>query len=294
MSHRVALITDSTVALPQALLERYQIRVVPLYIQWGGKTLRDGVDLTPQDLYRQLRNSKETPTTSQPSQGDFLRVYREAVEEGAEVLLVFLLSSRLSATYSTGVAAREVFLDELRAQGRPLPRIEVVDTRTIATAMGFILLEAARALEAGASVEEALEAARRVQERVRFLFTVETLEYLRRGGRIGGAAALLGSALRLRPILHLVDGAVEPLERVRTTRTARRRLAELVVQEMAGKGKVNAAVLHADDPEGARVVRETLERELDLAELIEEEIPAVVGVHIGPGGVGVCFYGEEG
>jgi DegV family protein with EDD domain len=274
----VAVITDSTAYLPADLVEGYGIHVVPLYVVLAGRSGREGLDIGPDDVARVLGTRGQTVSTSRPTPGDFVAAYRLALDQGAEKLVSVHLSSELSGTWDAArLAASQV--------GEHI--VSVVDSRSAAMGNGFAVLAAARSAAAGADAATVARTARDMAAATRTLFVVDTLEYLRRGGRIGAAASVLGSALAIKPVLHVLDGRVVPLEKVRTTARAMHRLVQRAV-EAAGDGAVSVAVHHLAAPEKAdRLAAELRERLPSLRELHVSELGAAIGAHVGPGAFGV-------
>jgi DegV family protein with EDD domain len=274
----VAVVTDSTAYLPSELTEGYGIHVVPLYVVLPGRSGREGLDVSPDDVARALKVRGQTVSTSRPTPGDFVAAYRAALDGGADQLVSIHLSGELSSTSDAArLAASQV--------GEHL--VTVVDSRSAAMGCGFAVLAAARSAAAGADAEEVAATARRTAHETSTFFVVDTLEHLRRGGRIGAAAAVLGSALAVKPVLHVRDGRVVPLEKVRTTARANNRLVQRAV-EAAGDGPVSVAVHHLDAAERAeRLATELRERLPALRELHVSELGAAIGAHVGPGAVGV-------
>jgi DegV family protein with EDD domain len=274
----VAVITDSTAYLPHELVEGYGIRVVPLYVVLAGRSGREGQDIGPEDVARALAVRGQRVSTSRPTPGDFVAAYREALDGGADQLVSIHLSGELSSTSEAArVAASQV--------GEHI--VTVVDSRTAAMGTGFAVLAAARTAATGAGAAAVAQSARETAAATRTLFVVDTLEHLRRGGRIGSAAALLGSALSVKLLLHVQDGRVVPLEKVRTTTRALHRLVQRAV-ETAGDEPVSVAVHHLAAPERAeRLAAEIRERLPGLRELHVSELGAAIGAHVGPGAVGL-------
>ena len=275
---RVAVVTDSTAYLPADLIERYGIEVVSLYVVLAGHSGREGRDIQPQDVARALANRGQQVSTSRPTPGDFVAAYRRCLDAGSERVVSVHLSAELSSTSDAARLAAAQIGEHL---------VTVIDSRGAAMGTGFAVLAAARAVEHGADAEQAAAAARDTAARTRTLFVVDTLEHLRRGGRIGSAAAILGSALAVKPVLHMVDGRVVPLEKVRTFGRAQSRLVQRAV-EAAGDGPVSLAVHHLAAPERAdRIAGELRERVPALTELHVSELGAAIGAHVGPGAVGI-------
>jgi DegV family protein with EDD domain len=281
MSRPVALVTDSTAMLSPPLAEAHGVTVVPLQVVVGAQVYDDGVDpaASPETIAAALR--EWTPvSTSRPSPAAFLEVYEKAAADGAEAVLSLHLSGEMSGTFESA---------QLAARDAPIP-VHAVDTRQLGVAVGLAVLTAAEVLDAGGSVEEAAAAARSRSRATTSLFYVDTLEYLRRGGRIGSAAALLGSALSVKPLLGLVDGRIETKEKVRTSARALNRLADLAVAA-AGPEPVDVAVAHLAAEERAETLRQrladALEDNLEGREVLLGEVGAVIGAHVGPGMVAV-------
>jgi DegV family protein with EDD domain len=274
----VGVVTDSTAYLPAELVRggSVPITVVPLHVVMGGKEYREGVDVTLADLSAALRSF--TPlSTSRPAPQEFLEAYEAAAASGATEIVSIHISSAMSGT---GQSA------ELAAAQAPVP-VTVVDSRSLGMAMGFAVLSAAEAAAAGRSSAEVAQVARRRAAGAKVAFYVDTLEYLRRGGRIGAASAMLGSAFAIKPILTLTDGSIRPLERVRTSSRALSRLADVIAdaaEDMAAAGGVDIAVQHLDSAARAETLAATLrERVPQAGVVVVAELGAVVGAHVGPG-----------
>jgi DegV family protein with EDD domain len=274
----VAVVTDSSAYLPDELIEGYGIHVVPLYVILAGRSGREGWDVRPDDVAKALVTRGQKVSTSRPTPGDFVAAYRSALDAGADHLVSVHLSSELSGTWDAArLAASQV--------GEHI--VTVVDTRSAAMGAGFAVLAAARSAAAGASATEVAEAARATAAATCTFFVVDTLEHLRRGGRIGSAAAFVGSALAVKPVLHVQDGRVVPLEKVRTSARALNRLVQRAV-EAAGEGPVSIAVHHLAAPDKAeRLAAELRDRLPQLRELHVSGLGAAIGAHVGPGAVGI-------
>lgn len=271
----VAVVTDSTSYLPRELVEQHGIEVVPLQVVIGGQAHDEGGQTSSQTVTDALRSW--TPvTTSRPGPAAFAGAYDRAAARGADGVVSVHLSSQMSGTVESA---------QLAAKEAPL-RVEVVDSRSLGMGLGFAVLAAARRAADRGSVDDVAQVARARAESSAAVFYVDTLEHLRRGGRIGPAAALLGSAFAVKPLLHLVDGHIEPLEKVRTSAKAIARLEELAVERAVriGAGPVDVAVHHLANPERAAALAERLRSRLpDLGDLYVSEVGAVVGAHVGPG-----------
>ncbi|CAH9414665.1 MULTISPECIES: DegV family protein [Streptomyces albovinaceus subgroup] len=278
MSRHVAIVTDSTAYLPRPTMERHGITAVPLTVVLGDRALEEGTEISARSLALALQK-RHSVTTSRPSPEVFAAAYRAAAEGGADAVVSLHLSSEFSGTYD---AAR------LAAKDAPVP-VRVVDTGMVAMALGFCALAAAEAAEAGGGLDEAVSAAEKRAAGTSAYFYVDTLDYLRRGGRIGTAQALLGSALAVKPILELDGGRIEMLEKVRTASKAIARLEEIVA-ERAGAAHVDIAVHHLAAQERADRLAERLrERVPGLVDLHVSEVGAVIGAHTGPGLLGAVI-----
>lgn len=278
---KVAIVTDSTAYIPQDLREQYGVTVVPQVLIWGEKTYEDDIDIKPDEFYQKLQTAKVMPTTSQASVPNMQKAFSGLLEKGYDVLGIFI-SSKLSGTIQSALQGREL-LEKDREH------VEIVDSQTTAMAMGFQVLTVARAAAQGASLAECKALAEKTRAHTGVYFVVDTLEFLHRGGRIGGAQRLLGTALNLKPILTVADGKVEAVERIRTKTKAVERLIEIVAEKTAGQSPVRIASLHANAEAEARTMLETLRTRVNAIETIHSTVSPVIGTHIGPGTVGVAY-----
>ena len=268
----VALVTDSTAYLSEEAAARHGVDVVPLSVVMGDEDLEEGVAVTPGDVAAALR-ARIQVTTSRPSPEAFAAAYRAMAARGATGIVSMHLSAELSGTYEAALLA---------AEDAPVP-VRVLDTRMVAMALGYPVLTAAAVAQAGGSLDEVVAAAEKRAAGTTGFFYVDTLEYLRRGGRIGAARAMLGSALAVKPLLHLADGRIQPLEKVRTSSRAIARLEEIAIAQ-AGAAEVDLAVHHLAAEAAALTLAERLrERIPGLGELYVGEVGAVIGAHVGPG-----------
>ncbi len=281
--NRVAIVTESSSNLPPEVVEEYGIHVLPLKVIWEEKVFRDGVDLTPQEFYSRLRMDHYMPTTAAFSPSEFLETFRSLAQEH-EAIVAILLSQDLTGSVEAA---------QIASQMAPTLPVHIVDSRTAAMAQGFIVLEAARAAAAGANAEQVVARAQEMIPRVQFLATLETLEYLRRGGRIGTAAAFLGSMLQMKPIVGIppAHGTVVGVARPRTWKRAVEQMLDLM-GEAVGERPVHVAVSHGDQEEEAHALAEKLRRRFDVRELYITYFTAVMGAHAGPA-LCVAFYADE-
>ncbi len=283
---RIALVTDSTAYLTPSLRERYGVHVIPLYVHFGTKTYRDGVDLDTSLFYSLLRRSETLPTTSQPSLGDFLALYRELGRE-AEAIISIHLSTGISGTVAVAQMARDALQEEMVSP----PDIRIIDSRTTSGGMALLVTAAARAIAEGHDVDTVVTMVEKLIGRMHTVFVVDTLTYLHKGGRIGGAATLIGSMLQVRPLLYFKEGKIDLLEKARTTRKARQRMLELAAEWADGR-PVHAAVVHAEAHGAAEMTRRYVAEHLECRELFVLEFSPVIATHVGPGTVGLALYAE--
>ena len=276
---KVTIVTDSTANIPKELSTRYQIQIAPQVLIWGNETYFDGVDIAPEEFYHRLSTAKIMPSSSQVSIQSFKTIF-EGIREKGEEALAILVSAKLSGTINLAVQAKQYLSD---------PAIEIVNLKSVAMAMGFIVLETAKAAEQGAGLAECKALAEHLRSNTGIAFAVDTLEFLHRGGRIGGATRLLGSALNIKPILELVDGRVEPIERVRTRSKSISRLVELIAERIGDRQPVHLATLHANAAVDANELLNQAQAQIGAVEYVSSEVSPVVGTHAGPGTLGLAF-----
>lgn len=280
MSTPVAVVTDSTAYLPPGVGEQYGVGEVPLHVVLGTRTGAETIEISPADVAQALSERRVSVTTSRPTPGEFVQAYRRT---GSTCIVSLHLSASLSGT----VEAAQLAAAQVAEEGI---EVRVVDSQRLAMGLGFAVIAASRTARDGGGIDEVEARAREAAAATDMLFYVDTLEHLRRGGRIGAAAALLGTALAVKPLLHVVDGRIAPLEKVRTASKALARLEELAV-ERAGGRPVDVAVQHLAAAEKATALAERLRVRLpQLGELYLSEVGAVVGAHVGPGLLGVVVF----
>ncbi len=279
----VRIVTDSTADLPLQFAHDLGISVVPLSVIFGDEVFREGVDIGHDLFYDKLVHERDLPTTSAPSVGDFLEVYEPLLKETDEIVSVHL-SSKLSATYNNACQAAQVLAD----RGA---RIEVMDSQAISLGLTFVTLAAARVAREGGDIEQIRAAVERTVRNIRIYVVVDTLEYLRRGGRIGRARAFLGTMLRVKPLLSLRDGEVHPEERVRTKARAMERLFQIAtsypnVREMA--------IGYSTNPQDAHDFELRLAAAMPQVNILVTRVGPVIGTHVGPGALAFgLLEGEE-
>jgi DegV family protein with EDD domain len=280
MRAQVAIVTDSTADLPAQLVKSRGLTVVPLTLNFEGRSLLDGVEIRPSEFYRKLPNATTHPTTSQPSPARFAEAYTKLLENHAEIVSIHI-SEKLSGTYASAVQGAEM---------ADAKRVRVVDSQLVSMSLGLLTLAASTIAAEGASAETIETRINEMRAQVHTYFSVATLEFLRRGGRIGSASALLGSVLQVKPVLCIRDGLVTPLERVRTLDRALNRIVELAREVDHGKG-LCVIVGHADAEADAERVAHELEPVAET--LMIQPLGPVVGAHAGPGVVGVGCYSAD-
>lgn len=278
---KIALVTDSTIALPQNLVIENHLHIVPLSVIWDGKTYLDGIEMTPATFYERLAGSSTNPSTSQPSPEAFREVFQALLDQGYEILCV-TISAKLSGTFDSAQQA---------LVGLPAESIRLVDSQTASLPLGMVALELASAIAKGISLDDAEALAKDLCARTEVFFALDTLEYLHRGGRIGGAAKLMGTLLGLKPILTIKNGVVEALDKVRTSKRARERIVEMMVEKMGEGAKVRfIGVTAAGALTEAQNVLADAQAHFNAERSILAELSPVIGTHGGPGTIGlVCI-----
>lgn len=278
----IKIVTDSTANLSQDYVRENNITVVPLNVIWGEESFKDGVDMSPKAFYERLAESSENPKTSQPAMQDFLNAY-ETAGAGSEGILAPVISGGISGTFASAQSAQQEY--------SAVP-VEVVDTKATASGLALIVMAAVEAVKAGKSLAEVKEITEQVSKKVKFLFMVDTLEFLHRGGRIGGGRRFLGTALNIKPILFLdEEGKIGALEQVRTRKKALARLVELAVEEV-GDSPARVGIFHANVPDVAAEFQKMLQAAVDCKYIEIFDLSPVIGVHVGPGTVGFSIYAE--
>lgn len=280
---QIAVICDSTCDMPHELMAAGGVSVVPLKAIFGSEVYQDNIELSAAAFWEKVRTSPHRPRTSQPAPGEFIQAYEAARAAGADGAVVVLLSSGVSGTYQAARIAREALPD--------FP-IELIDTKLASGGIGMVALEAAKLARRGASLAEVAALARRRCEQAWLLLVVDSLEWLHRNGRIGRAAALLGSLFSLRPILTLAksDGVITPIERTRGRARALARVGELVREKVPVGSRLHLAVLHGDCERDGRRLYDELAQQYELVDPYFGPVGSVIGSNIGPGAFGVIFY----
>jgi DegV family protein with EDD domain len=282
--HKVVLITDSTCDIPQNLIERYKITVVPMFVVWSGEAFRDRIDILPEAFYQRLVDDPAYPTTAHPRPEDFLQVYETKLREGADEIVAIMISSAMSGAFEAAQQA---------AQMIDAP-VHVVDAKGPTMSLGWQVLAAARAREAGGDAQAMVQAADAARAKMAQVVFVDTLEYLYKGGRIGGAVKLVGTLLNIKLLIYIdhETGQVEGEARVRTRKRAVETLYRRFFRRLDTDKQLHIAVLHGNALEDAQKLAERIRRDFPNAEVLIDITGPVLGVHTGPGALALCGYTE--
>jgi DegV family protein with EDD domain len=284
----VVVVTDSTVCLPPGLLEQYNIEIVPMEFIHRGKVYRDGVDMSPAEFYKLLATSDKLPTTSAPSPGTYFEVFKKVAHK-AKAILVITLSKKFSHAYDSAKSAAEISKEKLKNT-----TIEVLDCGTAAAAQGFVVLAAAKSAALGNNLADVVESARKLMPMVHLVAFIDTLHYLAKGGRVPHVAAWASALLKIKPVIELLplSGGAVPLDKVRTRVKATERLVELL-RERTDRKPMHAIVLHTNDLLDAKDLEKRIVAEFNCHEIYVRDFSPVMGVHTGPGLLGIAFYFDE-
>ena len=280
----VAVVTDDCASLPEALIARHNIEIVPYYIHRGDETLRDLVGVQREEFLRWLSTARELPKTANPGPGDYLEAFQRVAQWADEIVSVHMTSWG-SGAYQAGLVAQEMAQEAL-----PGVRIEVVDTLQVAMSHGWAALEAARAAQAGRGLEEVVAVAKEVAAKGMMIQTAETLRYLYMGGRIGRAQHLVGTLLNIKPLIGMEEGIIVPLGQARSRKKAYEKMVELMGKRVGFGARIKAAFMHVAASEEAERLRALVEPRFDCQEVLICELSPVLGVHTGPGTAGVSFF----
>ena len=276
---KVAIITDSSAYLPEEIVNELNLHVVPLTLHWEDETYRDGEDIRAEEFYERLANADTIPTTSQTTVGEFERLFKELLDKDYAIFAI-LISSGISGTYDSAIQAQSNF------PGEP---IEVMDSRLVSMALGFMVMTVARAAKTGASLSECKALAQEVYPKIGVYFTVDTLKYLNKGGRINTAKRLLGSALNIKPIMEIRDGKIELVESVRSRKKAVRRMLDLAARDIDGREPVKISTFHAAAPEDNQALMAEAVERFNPVETVTTYVSPVIGAHTGPGTLSIAF-----
>jgi DegV family protein with EDD domain len=279
---KVAVVTDSSACVPKEVVKQYGIHILPLILLFEDRSYRDGVDITSQEFYELLKKAKKVPTTSSPSPGEYLEVFREVAKQASGILCI-TLPPHLSMSFDSATQAREMARESI-----PHVHIEIFPSRSPALAQGFIAQAAAQAAASGKDLSQVAQAARDRMDKVNALAMLDTLYYLAKGGRIPKAAAWAGSLFKIKPILD-ATGDVRLLERCRTRKRAMQRLLYIMRQRSGGK-PICVNLMHAGVPEEAERLKADILSQFDCVEFYVTDFTPVIGTHTGPGSIGLSFY----
>jgi DegV family protein with EDD domain len=280
----VGVLTDTTASIPQSLIDELQIELVPYYVMLGMETKRDMIDVDPDDFAEYLRTAKTLPTTSNPSPGDYVTAIKNLAERCLEIV-VLTMTSKGSGAYQSCLAAVEMLKERM-----PELKVEVVDTFAVAMSQGWAAIETARAARSGLDLKEVVEKARKVAQLSRMVMTAETLRYLFMGGRIGRAQHLVGSLLKIKPIIGMEDGVIVPLGTARTRSEVFARFTELIGDRAGENGRIKVAFTHVAALDQVEVLREQICKQFRCEEILTSALSPALAVHSGPGTVGLSFY----
>jgi DegV family protein with EDD domain len=278
----IKIVTDTTCDLPPAWVEEYDITIVPINIQFGTEAYQEGVDLDWDLFYRKIEETGLLPTTSQPSIGAFAETYRRLAGEGADAIISTHVTSKLSGTYDSAVRAAEEVKDEVKVYPH--------DSLAGAPALGLACVEASRMARAGKTAEEIIARLDEIRSRINVLLVLESLEYPRKSGRVGGLSAALGSLLKMKPIVSLKDGLLETVETVRTRSKSLERVVDIAEERVGTTALINMGVVHARAPEVGQEIYSKVTERFNCQDSYMVELCASLTVHFGPGVIGLCFY----
>ena len=283
---RIAIVTDTTASIPEAYLAQYPIYTVPYYIHRGKETLRDLVTITREAFYSWLPTATELPKTASPGPGDYFELYdRLNHQEGVDEIISIHMTSKGSGAFQAALCGKEMIEEQ-----EPRLKIRVIDTLNVAMCTGWITLEAARAVMEGISLERILERIQNLIPKMHMIQTADTLRYLYMGGRIGRASHLAGSLLNIKPLIGMEDGLIVALGTARSRSKAYQRMAELVASAVGNLGKIKIAYTHAAAEDEVLRLKEIVEARVGVAESMIAELSPALGVHSGPGTVGLCYF----
>ncbi|MBN1200683.1 MAG: DegV family protein [Anaerolineae bacterium] len=283
----VTVVTDSCASLPASLVEELAIEVVPYYVHTAIGTVRDGVDMPPDEFYEWLKDAPAWPTTANPSAGEYLEAFRRAAKRGDSAVIVSMTGTG-SGGYQSALLAKRLAEQEL-----PELAVEAVDTQQVALAHGWAVIQAARAAQAGQSLADVTQVARKTAETAFVAFTNDTLEYLQRGGRIGKVASMVGDLLSIKPVIGMRDGMPSPLGVGRSRQGAYKRIVALALNRFPEGSTVRAALMHVAAPDEVEKFRAMLTDKYNVVEWMKAQLSPALGVHSGPGTVGISLIGAD-
>ena len=281
----VRLVTDSTSYIHKNLIKELEISVASLNVVLNGKSYRE-VELDNKTFYEEMDKSGEIPTSSQPSMDELLNIFKDLASKGHDIVGIFI-SSKMSGTFSTAHLIKEMVLEEY-----PNTKIEIVDSTTNSMEMGYHVIQAARAAKSGESIDEVVKVAEETRDRSRFIFVPDTLKYLKKGGRIGGAAALFGTILQIKPILTVENAETTVFDKVRTKKKAIDIIINKVLKDSKEKGIAEIIVHHINCEDEGKALADKISNALNI-EVGIQSIGPIIGLHVGPGSIGVAYYTKK-
>jgi DegV family protein with EDD domain len=282
---QVAVVTDSCASIPDSLIDALKIKWVPYYIHRGKEVLRDLVTAQRESFYRWLPMASDLPQTASPGPGDYLEAYEQLADEGAQEIVSIHMTSKGSGAYQAAKVAQSTLRDRL-----PNLQIEVIDTLNVSMCQGWMVIEAARAALEGKALSDVVRVVREMMPVTQMIQTADTLKYLYMGGRIGMAKHLVGSLLRIKPLIGMQDGVIVPLGQARSRRRAYEAMVDMIESAVGPDARIKIAYVHAAAQEEAEKIRSLVEERLDCVESIVAELSPALGVHTGPGTAGVCYF----
>jgi DegV family protein with EDD domain len=282
---KVAVVTDSCASIPETLIDALKIRWVPYYIHRGKQVLRDLVTVQRESFYRWLPTAKDLPQTASPGPGDYLQTYEQLADGGVEEIVSIHMTSKGSGAYQAAKVAQSTLHERL-----PQLQIEVIDTLNVSMCQGWMVIEAARAALEGKSLSDVVSIVREMMPITEMIQTADTLKYLYMGGRIGMAKHLVGSLLRIKPLIGMHDGVIVPLGQTRSRRRAYEMMVDMVESTVGPGARIKIAYVHAAAQEEAEKIRNMVEGRLECVESIVAELSPALGVHTGPGTAGLCYF----
>ena len=282
---KIAIVTDSTVSIPEPIIDELKIRWVPYYIHRGHEVLRDLVSAQRDPFYKWLPTARELPKTASPGPGDYVTLYEQLADEGYSEIVSIHMSSKVSGAYQAAVAARTLVLETI-----PRLRIEVIDTLNVSMCHGWMAIEAARSALAEKGIDQIVEQIRLMIPVTQMIQTADTLRYLYMGGRIGKAKHLMGSILNIKPLIGMRDGEIVAVGQARSRSEAYRSIARLIEKAVGNKKKIKIAYVHAAAREEALKLKDQVEERVTVVESLVCELSPALGVHSGPGTAGVCYF----
>ncbi|MBN1657221.1 MAG: DegV family protein [Anaerolineae bacterium] len=287
---RVAIVTDSCASIPESIIGALNIHWVPYYIHRGREVLRDLVTVQREAFYRWLPTAKELPQTASPGPGDYIQMYEQVAEEqDTDEIVSIHMTSKGSGAYQAAKVAQSTLRERL-----PSLKVEVIDTLNVSMGQGWMVVEAARASLAGSSLADIVELVKSMIPTTRMIQTADTLKYLYMGGRIGKAKHLVGSVLRIKPLIGMEEGMIVPLGTARSRRRAYEMMVDMVESAVGPGGRIKVAYVHAAALEEVEKIRDVVEARLDCVESVMAELSPALGVHSGPGTAGLCYFLVQG